>query len=451
MKGLSFCFENIDFSSLTELINAFGITSLFKIISSIIPTPQTLEESLHFISQTYCEFFEEQYHHSLFIIRQNFHLLSFDKLTKITNSHLLKLFSSESFQIESEDRLVELVMKMIEDDKKRMILLQTIHFEFVSSNLLKRFFDNIHIDEVDFGVFESLKKRLFSDYSNQDKLSKRWKTKPKVLSESEAREIHDILNLYFSEENNPLFQIKSLIEQIKQLKTINDQQTEEIKQLQTELVCYKNPIMKGQTIQYKNNHNGLFQYLKKAKSNPFSFTCSSVLHNSSSYNPENILNYDSSYFWSQNEQNSWLCIQLTSQKVILSGYLLRSSTNQFNHNLKNWTLKASKDNMDWIQLDQQMNRNWVNPDWTEVYFPIQTKKSFSYFKFTQTGKNYNNSDYFFMNYLEFFGTILDWFSSRGSGFDSPHRSYIKIKKSFICVICFEKNLNSFLNFVFSLK
>jgi hypothetical protein len=87
MKGYSFCFENIDFSKLKQLIDYFGINSLFQAISSNISLPQTLEESLQFISQSFCEYLEKQYHQSLSIIIQNISKLSFENQNKLSNSH----------------------------------------------------------------------------------------------------------------------------------------------------------------------------------------------------------------------------------------------------------------------------------------------------------------------------------------------------------------------------
>jgi hypothetical protein len=358
----------------------------------------------------------------LAVIIQNFHLVSFDNLQKLSNLHLLKIFSSELFQIENEDHFFQLIRKMIDEDKNRKVLLKTVHFEFVSSHFLKKFFENIPIDEIDFELFESLKKRLFSDYSGQKQFANRWRTKPKILSETEASDILELLQSYFEEERNPLKQIKSLIEQIKQLKKDNEslqkrnqqfekennQKSEEIIQLKAELETFKEILLKGKTIRYQNDHSGIFQDLKKTGSNTFSLTCSSVYGNDARYNQEKALIYDTStYFLSENHSNSWISVQLISKKVSLEGYLLRSSTNKWGYNPKNWKLEASNDNVSWVQLDQQINRNWVNPDWTEVYFPVSSKESFSYFKFTQTGKNYDNCDYFLVPYLEFFETILD--------------------------------------------
>jgi hypothetical protein len=123
----------------------------------------------------------------------------------------LKILSSDFLQIENEDYLFRIIIRMIELDKNRTILLQTIHFEFVSSHLLKQFFDNIPNDEIDFELFESLKKRLFTDYSDQEKLSKRWKSKPKLLSQTKTSELLGILSSYFNQKWNPIEATKLLI------------------------------------------------------------------------------------------------------------------------------------------------------------------------------------------------------------------------------------------------
>jgi hypothetical protein len=123
MKGYSFSFDKFDYSSLKNLINYFGINSLFKVISSKIPIPQTLKSSLHFISQPYCEFLETHFNQSISIIIQNFNSISVEELSKISNSHLLKLFSAESLQIENEDYFFKMVLKMIQEDKNLVILM----------------------------------------------------------------------------------------------------------------------------------------------------------------------------------------------------------------------------------------------------------------------------------------------------------------------------------------
>jgi hypothetical protein len=63
---------------------------------------------------------------------------------------------------------------LIEKTNNWMFLLKEVHFEFFSSQLLKRFFQIIHNDEIDFESFEPRKKRLFTDYWDQNSLEKRW-------------------------------------------------------------------------------------------------------------------------------------------------------------------------------------------------------------------------------------------------------------------------------------
>jgi hypothetical protein len=72
MKGYSFCFENIDFSQMKVLIDCFEINILLSFISSKIPFPQTIEESLQFISKSHCEFFKEQFDQNLSLLIQHF-------------------------------------------------------------------------------------------------------------------------------------------------------------------------------------------------------------------------------------------------------------------------------------------------------------------------------------------------------------------------------------------
>jgi hypothetical protein len=222
MKGFSFSFDSFDYSSLEKLSDCFGITSLLQIINSQVPFPQTLQESIDFISQPYCGFLEDHFNHSLKVIIQNFTLISFDELSKLKNSHLIKIFSSDFLQIESEDYLFQIITKMIEKDKNRMLLLRSVKLDYVSNNLLKEFIDNISNDEIDFEFFEALKKRLFADYSDQQTLSKRWITKPKVLSSSGIAELFGVFNSYFGKEQHPLLGTDLLIEQIKQLKQENE-------------------------------------------------------------------------------------------------------------------------------------------------------------------------------------------------------------------------------------
>jgi hypothetical protein len=403
MKGFSFYFENFDFPSLKYLIDYVQIPCLYLFISSKMLFPQTLEESLQFLSLFQCESLEEQFNQRLSIIIQNFHLLSFYDLKQLSNDHLLKIFSSDSFQIETEDHLFQLIVSMVEEDNNRIILLKTVHFEFVSSHLLKKFFENIQYQEIDIDLFESLKKKLFEDYSNQQRLLKRWESKPKYLSEMETNDIFGILDSYFEEERNPVEKIKLLVDQNKQFQEEIDSFRMRILQLEEENYELKEEITKRKTIFYQNEHHGILQYLKQSEIYSFTLNCSNF---TASHVPENILAYDISIFQSQNHPNSWLCVKFNQKRVLLSGYLFRSWYGTNHYNPKSWTLEASNDYWNWILIDRKINQEWVAQNFSETYFPVETTETFSYFKFCQSDVNESNAHYFVLNLVELFGTIL---------------------------------------------
>jgi hypothetical protein len=286
---------------------------------------------------------------------------------------------------------------MIEKDKSRTILLQTIHFEFVSSHLLKTFFDSIQIDEIDYELFESLKKRLFTDYSDQEKLSNRWKSKPNFLSQTETSELLDILGSYFNKEVNPIEATKLLVKQNRKLKQDVESLQERISQLE------KEKLSLGKTISYQNGHSGIIQDLKQTQPNSVSLRCSSIDEGQ----PDNFFHYDDSFWFSQNLLNSWICIKFNAKKIYLSGYLLRSYYGSSFVNPKTWKLEASNDSVHWFLIDEQNNRNWVTKDWSEMYFPVEMSKPFSIFKFTQTGKSILNRNIFLLYIVKLLGIVLN--------------------------------------------
>jgi hypothetical protein len=440
MKGYSFDFTIFNSQSLKSLIHCLKMDYLFQFIFSRLPIPHTLEESLQFISQTYHSFCENRFQLSLSIIAENFKLISFDALNKLPNLYLMKIFASESLQVESEDYLFQLVAKMIKRDRNRMVLLKTIKFDYVSSHLFKDFFDDICQNEFNLELLEILKKKLVADYSDQINLSKRWSTKPKILHRIETIELFQMLNSYFGEEQNPISQVKVLIEQIQQqkleieflqkknipnydqikqmksdneslqliitrLKIESDEKSQEIQQLQN-----KNELLRNHNFQLQHPSmiiisHGLLHHFKENDRSKIYIECSSVNH--SSQQPKNLLIDDrDTKFLSKNEQNSWFCVSVDSQKIILSGYFLRSYKN-YPCTPKNWKLEGSYDKENWKLIDRQVQINWKTQEWSEVYFPVQSAESFSYFKFTQTGKNYNGNHHLLLSYFEIFGTICD--------------------------------------------
>jgi hypothetical protein len=196
MKGYPFHLSNFEFSNLKSLIDCFGITSLVQALLSKVPVPKTLEESLESITQSCCEILKDHFNRSLSLIIQNFSSIPFEALPKIPSSHLIRIFSSDLLQLECKDILFQLIVKMIEEGKNKIVLLKGAKLDYVSGNLLKEFLQKISNDEIDFELFKALKRRVIPDYSDLGKLSNRWTKNQKSFLKKEINELFQMLTSY---------------------------------------------------------------------------------------------------------------------------------------------------------------------------------------------------------------------------------------------------------------
>jgi hypothetical protein len=156
-SGCEFNSEKYSLSSLMFLINYFQSSLLFEFICCKIKIPQTINESIKYLSHPNCEFNENHFKESISILIREFENITIEQFQFISNSHFEIILRSLSFQIENEDFLFKLIMKLIEQDSRRKSLLKFIKFSFVSSELLKKYFWNFSVEELDFELFEALK------------------------------------------------------------------------------------------------------------------------------------------------------------------------------------------------------------------------------------------------------------------------------------------------------
>lgn len=93
-QGEPFNYTNFEFGTIYFLIESFELTSFRHYISTNLPFPNSLSESIQFFCENHCEFFNLQYNHCLEIIISNFEKISLDEFDRLSNSHLSKIFSS---------------------------------------------------------------------------------------------------------------------------------------------------------------------------------------------------------------------------------------------------------------------------------------------------------------------------------------------------------------------
>jgi hypothetical protein len=236
-KGLPFYFENYSFKSLSYLINLFGLSSLFEFLCEAIPLPQNLQESLQFLSQCSCEFLPRFFSQSLNLVIQSIEQIGIEQLLCLSNFVLEQIFKSDQLQIENEDYLFSLVVRLIEKDSNRKILLNSIFFPGVSSSLLISYFKDYPIEDLDSDLFESLKQRLFCDVLLPTSLpsSTRWRKPPKLLSTKEIEDILELLHNHFPQSSNPVEQVEFLIHEKQNSKIEIEEMKRENKRLNQSL------------------------------------------------------------------------------------------------------------------------------------------------------------------------------------------------------------------------
>jgi len=176
-------------------------------------------------------------------------------------------------------------------------------------------------------------------------------------------------------------------------------------------------IKKGSEFPFKSDlFSGIFDGLSKklgrnlADSSDVDVTASSIVNNNpvGSYGPKNVLKNDSSYWQSQNLPNSWIQFDFQQRKVSITSY----SMNDY-FRVKSWKVEGSTDGSTFEIIDnkvdttdfQNSNQQFNDPR-AQKNFPVQpNNKYYRYIRITSTSKNWNNSDYFILFRVEFFGFV----------------------------------------------
>jgi hypothetical protein len=145
-KGSSFYFDKFAIDDILQLVEQLDFNSLYQFINEKIPMPMNLVQALDFLSHSYSFHFDRQFHHAIEILIKYFDQLTVELLNPLSNIVLNKLFLSPKLIIEDENYLFKLITKLIEINSQRKELLKIIKFEFVSTDLLKEFFEKFPLD-----------------------------------------------------------------------------------------------------------------------------------------------------------------------------------------------------------------------------------------------------------------------------------------------------------------
>jgi hypothetical protein len=88
-------------------------------------------------------------------------------LSAFSLSVLENVFSSEHLQISNEDYLFSIISYLIKIELNRKCLFRFVLFPNISTNLSKEQFSNLQAEDIDSGLHEMFKSRLFFDYKSE--------------------------------------------------------------------------------------------------------------------------------------------------------------------------------------------------------------------------------------------------------------------------------------------
>lgn len=112
---------------------------------------------------------------------------------------------------------------------------------------------------------------------------------------------------------------------------------------------------------------------------------------------------------SSGKKNQYIQLDFKKRKVALTQYSLRTGPFPLNINhLKSWTLSASNDGTNFVDLDVQKDSKALNKYLSEFIsekINLPDKDGYRYYRITQTGKNWSGKLRFGLNHIEFFGTV----------------------------------------------
>lgn len=237
-------------------MNIFGISFLSKLLSDKIPIPKTLDQSLQFLSYSIFQYLDEHFQQALKIVFEHFNEVSVQNFLSLSTDVLNFIFSSDQLKLQNEDQLFSLIINLIQQEENRFSLLNNVHFEFVSSELIISFFKDRYIDQIDFELFEHFKLKLFSEISfpYSEIPSYRYIEKQNFLPRLELDEIYSNLKSYLNKQQKPLDQIKYLIQENKEMKENINQLMNQISQQQNQIQNFSDQLqlMQNNNTQLKN-------------------------------------------------------------------------------------------------------------------------------------------------------------------------------------------------------
>jgi hypothetical protein len=131
-------------------------------ISKQLPAPQSFDESIKYIKQSTQFSYQKHLNQAISVTTRQFKNIEFSLLRYLSCSILSQIINSTELIIPNESYLFTIVKQLISVNQRNQTLLSKIRLPFVESNLIKDFFEQFEIENLDQELFEQIKKTSLS-------------------------------------------------------------------------------------------------------------------------------------------------------------------------------------------------------------------------------------------------------------------------------------------------
>lgn len=269
-----------------------------------------------------------------------------EEFLTISTESLENILSSKYLVLNDEDELLSLILELYTNDHKKSKLFEYIEFTNISLSKMHEFIEIFDVNDLTHETWKSISNRLETD-------------------------------------------LKSLKKQEIKGRYKSDRKIEKGKE-----IIHKEKEFEGIINELKKNFN-----IK----NEIDITCSFLWGG----NSWNIIEYEdeSSYFYTSNSENSWICIEFRKHRIIPTSYTIRSSNG---YHPQSWVIEGSVDNKNWEILSEEKDNKVFSRQTIVHSFPIQNQSEHEvkFIRLRQTGKNSNNSHHLYFSAIEYYGRLI---------------------------------------------
>lgn len=338
---------HLEFSTIETLTKEKAISTLIQI------------NSLFENRRENCDTTNEQVKEIISFISSHFYELNEEEIRFLGKDIIEMIISNEELKIKDEDSLLEMILKLYEEDQTYSDLIGQVIFSNLSAESVEKFVNTFSIYDITSEIWSSICNRLLRSKEVTEKVILEGRYLKPMMSKKKCKE--------FNAETGHEFE----------------------------------GMMRYLTNETKGNIHD---------TGAIEITTNSIKNdNINAYHPKNLVDYqNNSHYYSKDEPGVFVCFDFKSRRIQLSSYSIKTQSGGPNAcHLKNWVMEVSNDNKSWDEIDCRSNDSTLNGSNNIGIFKINRQSTgfYRYIRLRQTGVCWFNDYRIYFPFIEFFGKI----------------------------------------------